>query len=200
MKRTGLLLAMMFVSAGLWAQTTAGSISLAGGLEYSSNKSENVYGNVDYSSSSLNFRPSAGYFVIDNLEVGLQLGIGSGKSQYEGSAETKNSTFQVGPFARYYKFTSNERFAFTGTLSFQIGSGTSSTGQNELKTGSTSVSLVPGFTYFLSDKWALDFQLQGIGFTSYDPNKDVDNNNQNTFTFGASSLSPSLGFRFFITK
>ncbi|HNU42724.1 MAG TPA: outer membrane beta-barrel protein [Cyclobacteriaceae bacterium] len=193
------ILAMMFIAPAAWAQTTQGSKSIGGGFEYYSNKQENIYGNYDYESSSFEIMPQVGYFIIDNLEVGVLLNYTSGKSGYTQLDPTKNSSFSVGPFARYYKFTSNERFAFTGTFSVSFGSGkTTYPSSSESKTGNMGVFISPGFTYFLSEKWGLDFQLQGIGFSSNDPNKDVDDNNSKTITFGASSFTPSIGFRFFI--
>lgn len=192
------ILAMMFIAPAAWAQTTQGSKSVGGGFEYYSNKQENIYGNYDYESSSFEIMPQVGYFIIDNLEVGVLLNYTSGKSGYTQLDPTKNSSFSVGPFARYYKFTSNERFAFTGTFSVSFGSGKTSYQNAESKTGNMGVFISPGFTYFFSEKWGLDFQLQGIGFTSYDPNKDVDDDNSKTITFGVSSFTPSIGFRFFI--
>jgi len=193
------ILAMMFIAPAAWAQTTQGSKSIGGGFEYYSNKQENIYGNYDYESSSFEIMPQVGYFIIDNLEVGVLLNYTSGKSGYTQLDPTKNSSFSVGPFARYYKFTSNERFAFTGTFSVSFGSGkTTYPSSSESKTGNMGVFISPGFTYFLSEKWGLDFQLQGIGFSSNDPNKDVDDDNSKTITFGVSSFTPSIGFRFFI--
>lgn len=190
----------VLISSGLHAQTTQGSMTLGGNFGYSSSKSENAYGNTDYTSSSFQVSPKAGYFIMDNLEVGLELGISTGKSGLDGFDPTKTNSFSVGPYARYYKFTSNDRFAFTGALGFSFGSGKSSTGNSENKTGSMGISIAPGFVYFLTERWGLDFQLDGIGFSSYDPNKDVDNNNQKEFTFNISSLSPTLGFRYYISK
>ncbi|MCW5911566.1 MAG: porin family protein [Cyclobacteriaceae bacterium] len=195
-----LVFALVLAAPALWAQTTQGSLTLGGGFEYYSDKSENAYGNSDYSTSSFQFLPNVGYFVVDNLEVGIRFGILSGKSGYQGSNQTKSTAFSAGPYARYYKFTSNERFAFTGAVGVSFASGKTSNGNFETKTGSVGISIAPGFAYFLTERWGLDFQLEGIGFTSYDPNKDVDNNNQKIFSFGINSLSPSLGFRYFIGK
>ena len=188
----------VLISSGLHAQTTQGSMTLGGNFGYSSSKSEGFYG--VYTSSSFQVSPKAGYFIMDNLEVGLGFGISTGKSGLDGFDPTKTNSFSVGPYARYYKFTSNDRFAFTGALGFSFGSGKSSTGNSENKTGSMGISIAPGFVYFLTERWGLDFQLNGIGFSSYDPNKDVDNNNQKEFTFNISSLSPTLGFRYYISK
>ena len=200
MKKTFLGLALALMGLGLQAQTTQGSLTLGGSIGYNSTKEKNNYLNSDYESSYFQFSPNVGYFVVDNLEVGLNLGISFGKAGYEILDPTKTTTFSAGPYARYYKFTSNERFAFTGALGVSFGSGKSSTETTESKTSNFGVSIAPGFVYFLTDKWGLDFQLEGIGFSSLDPNKDVDDDNRNVFSFGLSSLSPSLGFRYYIAK
>lgn len=191
---------LVLVAPALWAQTTKGSIALGGGFGINSSKNENAYGNSDYTASSFQFRPVGGYFLADNLEVGLQLGVTSGKSGYDGNDPTKTSAFSAGPYARYYKFTSNERFAFTGQVGISFGSGKSSFMNNETKTGNLGITIAPGFTYFISDKWGLDFQLDLLSYNSYDPNKDIDNNNQTSFSFGFDTFSPSIGFRYYIAK
>jgi outer membrane protein len=191
---------MIMFAPVLWAQTTKGSIALGGGFGINSSKNENAYGNSDYTSSSFQFRPMGGFFVADNLEVGLQVGVTSGKTEYEGFDPTKTSSLSAGPYARYYKFTSNERFAFTGQVGVSFGSGKTTFLDNETKTGSVGVTIAPGFTYFISDKWGLDFQLDLLSFSSYDPNKDVDDNNQTSLSFGFDTFSPSIGFRYYIAK
>lgn len=201
MKRILILsFALVMVAPALRAQTTKGSIALGGGFGINSSKYENNYGNTDYTSSSFQLRPMGGLFVADNLEVGLQLGVASGESGYDGVDPTKTSSFSAGPYARYYKFTSNERFAFTGQVGVSFSSGKSTYLNNETKTGNIGVTIAPGFTYFISDKWGLDFQLDLLSFRSYDPNKDVDNNNQTSFSFGFDTFSPSIGFRYYIAK
>lgn len=193
-----LILALGLVIPTTWAQTTKGSFAVGGGISFNSGSNNNE---IQYQSNSFQISPQASYFVSDNLEVGLEFGLSSSRYGFEGDDPTKNNSLSVGPFARYYKFTSNERFAFTAQAGFSIGSGkTTQPNGNEQKSGSVGIYVSPGFTYFLSEKWGLDFQLQGISYGSSDPNKDVDNNEQTSFTFGISSLNPSLGFRYFISK
>jgi len=56
-------------------------------------------------SFSINANPKAGYFVIDNLAIGLDLNIGF--SIYNlGDDKSSHTTFAVGPFVRYYIPTS----------------------------------------------------------------------------------------------
>lgn len=177
------------------AQTVQGTFTVGGGVSFSSGKDQNPYGEIK--SSTFSFRPSLGYFVVDNLAVGVNLGLTSGK-QEQGGTTFKTSEFQVGPFARYYVFTSNERFAFMAEAAVLFGSDKQEySNGGEQKGSSTTFYLSPGFTYFLTDRWGLDLQLQGISFYSSDPNKDVDNDKESGVTIGAEFFNPVLGVRYF---
>jgi len=57
--------------------------------------------------------PSAGYFVIDGLAVGIDLGYMSTTTKYEGN-KTTNSTFSVMPTATYYFTNSSKLVPFLG--------------------------------------------------------------------------------------
>jgi outer membrane protein len=191
------IITLVVVSSTLCAQTTKGSLTLGGGLSYRSNKSNTNEASKDH---EFQLAPQAGYFIVDNLEIGIQLILSAGETGPI-VEPTKTSSLSVGPYARYFKFTSNDRFAFTAKAGFSIGSGKiNPPSGSDIKTGTVSFYLSPGFTYFLTDKWGLDFQLQGIIFNSYDDNKDVDNDNYSYFTFGVNSFNPSLGFRYYISK
>ncbi|MBX2898080.1 MAG: porin family protein [Cyclobacteriaceae bacterium] len=183
------------------AQTTQGTVSVGGSFQVSTYKDQNYSQNFEYSSSSVEFNPIAGYFIKDNLEVGVQLGISTSQAKIGTNDPSRGSSFAMGPFARYYKFTSNEKFAFTVQAGLLFGSGKSSPPNgNDTKTSSFTMALSPGFSYFITPKWGLDLSLQGISYSSYDPNKDVDNNKRSSFVFGVDSFSPSLGFRYFISR
>jgi outer membrane protein len=179
-----------------FAQTTQGSLTFGGGLRYTTSK--NDY-DGDQKNTDISFQPSAGYFVADNLAIGVTLSINSNKVDY-GNTDNTTNQFLAGPFARYYKFTSNEKFAFTGEAGFLFGSSkTKYSGGTEIKGNSFDFYIAPGFTYFFSEKWGLDFQLRGITYSSNNPNKDSDIKSS-SFSFGLQSFSPSLGFRFYLGK
>ena len=192
------LVCFLIVTFGVMAQTGQGTVALGGNISFTASTQETS--TEDQKTTQVQFVPSAGYFVADNLMVGLHLGLSSSKTK-QGNSETKSSEFAVGPFARYYMFTSNDKFAFTGETGLLFGSTkyTPTTG-NESKGSSIYFYISPGFTYFLSDHWGLDFQLQGISFTSSDPNKDTDNDKNNSFTIGAEFFNPSLGFRYYFSR
>lgn len=177
------------------AQTSAGTIMLGGGFNFSSSTEETA--SDDLKSSSFSLVPSVGYFVSDNFAIGIDLGFNSSKY----TNDDKETSFQFSPYARFYKFLAEEKFAIYGQggVYFESGKYDPETG-NETKTGAFGIYVAPGFAYFFNEKWALDLQLRGISFVSYDPDKDGDNDKEKDFNFGANSFNPTLGFRYFISK
>lgn len=184
------LFIFVFVCAVAQAQTSQGSMMLGGTFQIESFGSQ---GN-DAKTSTFSISPSFGYFISDNLAVGATIGFGSTTTTNPPAPQVKSSGVIVGPFARFYKFTSNENFAFYAEGGINIGSSTST---GDIRSSSTAIYVRPGFAYFFNEKWALDMTLAGIAYQSNDPNKNVDNDKSNTFRFGVSSFSPSFGFRYF---
>jgi outer membrane protein len=173
------------------AQTSAGNIG------YTSQKQET--GGDDQTRNTFSFTPSFGYFVADNFAVGLNLEYSSEKDENLDVIDTKTSTILFEPFARYYIFTPNEKFAFFAEGGLGFGSTKVDPDQgDETKSGTFRFRVSPGFAYFISDKWSLDFELSGISYTTYDRNKDVDDDKYSVFTFGVDSFNPTLGFRYII--
>ena len=194
-----LFIALLIASAlpRVNAQTSQGNLFFGGAVRFDSYKDEDD--GEDDKTSSFTFAPSVGYFVIDNLAVGIDLNLTTSKSDDGFGGDDKINTIGVGPFARYYKFTSNEKFAFIGELGFGfVGTKIKPDGQDETKASGFNVHLSPGFAYFFNEHWCLDLELQGIAFQSIDPNKDQDDDKQTQFTFGVSSLSPTLGIKYFL--
>lgn len=210
MKRPIITLLFFLLTAAAIAQTTQGTISLGGALGITTSKQQEEIseGEGEYKSSTLLIAPSAGYFLADGMELGLSVAFTNSKSEFDPEDgdvidfPTVNET-AIGPYFKYYMFTGNEDFAFTlnGSLLFGF-SKTSPDDGDDIKGSSFQIAISPGFSYFFTDKIGLDFQLQGISFRKEDPNtdSDADNDEESTFTFGAASFSPSLGFKFYFTR
>lgn len=193
------------------AQTTQGSISLGGALGIQTDKEEffdTDDGEYEMKTTTIFFAPTAGYFIADGMELGLSLGLSSRKQKIDLSdgddvdLPTVNET-AFGPYFKYYMFTSNEKFAFTLNASLLFGfTKTSPDEGDDLKGKSLQFTVSPGFTYFFTDKIGLDFELQGIGFRSEDPNTDSDaeNDKDTSLIIGVSSFSPSLGFKYYFGR
>jgi Outer membrane protein beta-barrel domain len=86
--RAGLcLLTIIILSGETFAQTEKGDWLVGGILQLNTAKN----------STSFEFSPNAGYFVLDNFALGAKLVIA-----YEQLGDLNITSFGVGPFARYY--------------------------------------------------------------------------------------------------
>jgi outer membrane protein len=192
MKKTITFLVCIVSLYAAKAQTAAGNMMVGGSLKYTSTS----FNGGDDKENQMIFSPSFGYFVADNFVVGGEITLLT-SSEDEGAENLKSSLFAIGPFARYYKYTGNEDFAFFGQASFSYGSGKSdNTGGGDTKFSVFVFDVSPGFSYFFTDHWALDFSLSLLSISSTDPDKDADDDNVTRVEFGVESFSPSLGFRY----
>jgi outer membrane protein len=174
------------------AQTSSGSMMVGGSLNYTSGSSQS--GSYNY--NDLVFSPHFGYFVADNFVVGTSLTIETGRNG-TGSNKTVNSGFGFGPFARYYKFTSNDKFAFFGEAGIDFVSAKTDPPTGAVrKSNSFRFSISPGAAYFINQHWAFELSILGLAIQSTDPNTSNDNDKENSVQFGLSSFSPSLGFHY----
>lgn len=122
---TLLLLSTVVLGQDTFNATAQGNYLFSGSIFINSTTSKVKFdGETQDDSKTFEVRisPRAGYFVKDNIAVGLDLFLQSSTTTFEGfDNELKTSGFSIGPFARYY-FT-NDLFA-EGTLG--IGSSTTS--------------------------------------------------------------------------
>ncbi|QNK61804.1 PorT family protein [Pedobacter sp. PAMC26386] len=210
-----LTLAMLCASAiAVNAQTEKGKVILGGTIGYSESKNENLLYNS--TQTNLDLLPTAGYFVRDNLALGL----GAGYSRYsleQKSAEsdfynvkTTTDYFMVSPFVRHYVNIS-EKFKFFSQLSVPMKWGNSKVvpkegvadDTNTFKSKNTSigVSIEPGLAYFPTKKIGIQLSVNGL---SYVWNKRVNKMNNsldkgdkdNAFNLGTNFLAPRIGIQF----
>src|SRR5690606_14860210 len=111
--------------------------------------------------------------------------------------KSTSNAFGIGPFARYYLFTSNSQFGFFGqaALGFSTGKNESAAGA-VTKTSNVSFSVSPGAAFFFNEHWAMELMITALSVSSYDPNKNNDNDKSTTFNFGVNTLSPTVGVRY----
>lgn len=190
-----LILLFVFVGITSWiyGQTSAGSMMVGGSISFSSSSRQGGSAN---DASSFGFSPSFGYFISDDFAIGGSLSLGSSRSG-TGNAKEITSSFGIGPFARYYLFTSSEQFAFFGqaVLSFHTGRRDPAFG-NVTKTQAISFALQPGAAYFVNEHWAIELYMAGFSFNSEDPDTENGNDKTNRVNFSLSSFSPILAFRY----
>ncbi|MDV3661063.1 hypothetical protein CMU70_11395 [Elizabethkingia anophelis] len=113
MKKKLLVSACALLALTVCAQTKKGNWVVSGSttLGFDNTNTEFKRGNVSISGPKINrftITPSAGYFVMDNLSVGLDLEFTSRSTKYEeDDIKDTNNAFAILPTATYY-FTDNK--------------------------------------------------------------------------------------------
>ena len=193
MKKTFIfLLAFITISNLAAAQTSAGNMMVGGGLSYSS---VSYPGTTTSNEANISFSPGFGYFISENLAVGAALTMSSFRDG-TGPNRDVQSSVGIGPFARYYIFTSNEQFGFFGHGQLTFASGKSDFAGNISRNNSLSIALSPGAAFFFNEHWAVELTIRGLVYRTTDPNTDQENDTYNTVDVGLGLFSPSLGFRY----
>ena len=179
-----ILLALVFAVSGIMnAQTEQGNFVLGGssdlGLNFGSttfkSDAEGFEEGDSVKSTNINFSPIAGYFVMDNLAVGLIADINS-NSIKDGSSE---NSFAAGPFLRYY-------FPMENVLPFVVAQGVFGSmnsnsgfeGSEDLKTNLTSIGGGAGIAIPLSDSVTFDI-IAGYSSTTSKASDDNPDNYRN---------------------
>lgn len=214
------------------AQTGKGSIMIGGGLNVNLagktvNKVTPPSGNATSTETkgnlNWNVSPTAGYFISDNIVVGLNLNVGSSffgrVASIDGKKEETVNTVNLGAgvFSRYYKEVGNGLYLF-GQVSVDYTSGTTQNRTpdilhpsdiidgNKIKNNIIGVNITPGLTYFFSNNWGVDFSLNNIiGYTSMKSTSQTPNNNGSSSTSSSQfniglGLTPTLGVNYYFGK
>lgn len=166
---------------------------LGGGVNFSS---RTVQSGSASDRTGFSFTPSFGYFVSDNFAVGASLTLVSTRTG-TGNAKEIGSSFGLGPFARYYLFTSNEQFGFFGQAQLALSTGKVDPAfGNVTRSNAVTFALSPGAAFFFNEHWALEFYVNLLSIAANDPNTNNDNDKYTEVGFGLNSMNPNLGFRY----
>jgi hypothetical protein len=184
------------------AQTAiqAGTVSLGGGIGYNRQTSESTFttgsGVPITSKSTYNqFRiaPTAGYFVADNLAIGVNLGYSIRKNADTGA--DRRTTFQVGPYIQYYKMLSDQ-FGFLGTF----GAGYQETGEPapnisyRLNSSGFYAGITPGIVFFPVPKFGISASIGGLTYDRVKLEYDASTTERTENNFGANFGLDQLTF------
>jgi hypothetical protein len=203
-----IILSLMIVSAlSVDAQrkrtrtaTSQGNVALHMGFGINSTK-EDPDGDAQTTKTGVNFTPSVGYMVVDNLELGVNFGITNAKSEdiYDqapvlNKSNTKYTDVNFGVYAKKY-FPLNNWFSFTAAADLGLSTGTYQT-DDIIGSVTTTVSSETGnrsgvggainfglaFTPY--NAFALQANIAGLGVNSMKNDPDGTNNTMNTTNVG----------------
>ncbi|RDC61586.1 hypothetical protein [Adhaeribacter pallidiroseus] len=214
MKITLLLLFSFVVIGTCSAQITKGTSFVGGSGSYSKGTSKYNQGpDIVYKSSgsNFNFNPKAGYFISDNIALGLAINYFGSRSKSKNtpgneSYVNKQQSFGINPFGRYYKML-GERAAFFGQL-------TASYTKGQIKTDDfiyqkysfVGAGVAPGFVFFATPKIGIETTVGNLGFYHSDNknfSQDPNNSNENTSNQFVANIEASnifLGINFYLGR
>ncbi|GGH77011.1 porin family protein [Phaeocystidibacter marisrubri] len=197
-------LALFGLSAS--AQWNEGSIMATGNLGFSTGGTAEDDGTSStdiFSNSAFNIGITGGYFIQDNLAVGIGLGYANTSVTVEPiETETTTSMLTYGLFGRYY-VPYNDKFSMYGQLSIGFGSGGQTITDNindataETDMSALNAGLGVGLTYFVNDMFFLDASYGFLGYSSSTTTEDPGGNNElktTTSNFGLDLDLSSIAF------
>lgn len=139
-----------------------GDVFVSGTLKFNSDSKI-----TNYKQDNFTFAPSLGYFVTENIALGVNLNVGSGSAQATStSGKDKTSTFGAGLAGRYY-FTPASQFSVFAELGASMASvKTTPAGSASSKVNAFGIGFAPGFNYFISKNFSLETKIAVLSYTS----------------------------------
>jgi hypothetical protein len=200
MKKLLSLVLLSTLAGAAHAQTAikAGTIQLGGNVGYFRTSSESPVSTSSYyfpkattTNSQFSVAPSVGFFVADNLAVGIsgsyQLSHSIYSEPQRATSEIKYKQFQIGAFVQYYKMVT-EQFGFTGTLGGGYQHIELPYNYGAQPTKGAYANLTPGIVFFPIPKLAIGATIGGLNYTyaSYKgPSSFTDTDTYASNSFGA---------------
>lgn len=208
MKKHVVLIALLLAAGALPAQYTAQGNFMMGttlGFSAASSTITQDKGSGDVATENptytqFSFAPSVGYFVIDNLALGIGLDYTFNQIKNKSRSTNKDSDLLFGPFARYYLPVSDDMSFF---LEANFGFGNSSDNQEvggvpqNINTNIFAVGIGPGFTIFSSEAVGIE-TLVKYNFARSDFDTSIGGVRAKTTT-KTNQFDFSVGFRFYFT-
>lgn len=131
-------------------------IMLEGSLGYNTSRDKNT----DTKTNNFNFNPKVGYFVADNVAIGLEAGYNSFKKEVAGVNTRDAYALEAGVFARYYFLELGKRFKTYTELGVGFGSQKDKIG--DIKAKGFGAGLDLGINYFVTENIAISFGLANV--------------------------------------
>ncbi|QRM90501.1 outer membrane beta-barrel protein [Lacinutrix sp. WUR7] len=187
---TAAIAVLGFASANAQDDTTnttggfaQGDIFLSGSVGFGNETTGDVKSNV------FTIAPKAGYFVSDNIAVGVKLGYTSWKGDNDGTDTVDANEFAGGVFGRYYMTPANQ-FSLFAELGVDYTS--SDDKLADLKSDGVSAGFAPGISYFVSDKFAIEASFGILGYSTEKADFDGAESTDN-FNFGLNFSNINFG-------
>ncbi|APY00097.1 outer membrane beta-barrel protein [Lacinutrix venerupis] len=140
-----------------------GDVFISGAVGFGTEKTGDLDSNV------FNIAPKAGYFVSNNIAVGLQAGFTSLSSDDNGVDTVDSNEYSVGAFGRYY-FTPATQFSLFTELGVDYTSGDNKL--TDVGYDGFDIAFAPGISYFVSKNFAIEASVGVLGYSTSEADFD----------------------------
>jgi hypothetical protein len=158
MKKIFLIICLLCVSKLCYCQISKKSWLIGGGLSFTNTVSENENA---FETINIAISLNAGYFAADKFALGSKLSFTSG---YIPKTPIKSNFYTVGPFVRYYLFSTEKVFNIYAQTAFEFKY------RNDSEGAIRTFSALGGPVIFLNQYVALEFNL-GYANTNFNNNE-----------------------------
>ena len=197
MKSIIVLLVAILRLAG-FAQVQKGRSFVTGQLGFGGQDNKTAHSKT----SNLNIAGTYGYVFKDNWAVGLSPGYSNSETTNEYASYTTKG-YNVSVFARrYLQVVDKLYFSVQGSVGYYGNKSTedyilTNEYDNRSDSKGVNISLSPGATYFVTDRFAIEAFLTGISYSRSKENSSSGTSHNNTFALNIGITSLSFGASIF---
>lgn len=186
--KTILTIALLYSFQLSFGQIAKGTWSIGPDVDYSHSKTEIDGFDIESTSSDLQLGASIGYYVIDNLEIGITTGIFSSKDEID-DFESTSSGFFIGPNIQY-KIALSDQFYLPLGGGFTFNSArTEDDRPDETKLSGISYNVFAGIEFVANKKLG--------AFLHIGPEFGTLKEDESELEFDATLIAAGIGFRFY---
>ncbi|MFN7116169.1 MAG: outer membrane beta-barrel protein [Saprospiraceae bacterium] len=200
-----LVIGLLLAGSGIAQVTRQGNFILGSTIGFSSVNSQIVQdkgsGETQADnpySTQLSLAPSIGYFLIDNLPLGIRMDYTFNRVKDQNGLRAEDSNILFGPFARYYMSLKNNMYFF-GEAGFGFGNSRDTkdlaSGTQKINTNLFSFGVGPGVTVIATNAIGLE-ALVKYNYARSKFDTEILGVKQNT-TSNTNQISISLGVQFY---
>lgn len=197
MKKLSVIIAILAIGSPLltFSQIQQGRSFLSGGFGFNSNSPDNPQPGSTKQFTRFEMNAMYGYLVGETWAIGISPSFQTQTQTFYDDSKNHSNSFGVGPFVRKY-FVCSDKFYFhlDAVYTFNSQKDFSETSQGEEGPESKSqthvVALVPGASYFITERVALQATIGRLAFSKV---KGPNDNKSSAFDFNFSISSFSLG-------
>ncbi len=206
MKKLILLQVALLLGVACYAQLPTGLKQIGGSVSFSQSSSKLNTGELVGETRELSVLPRFGYFVNEELSVGITTGIANryqsqpNNGNLDDLSEIESTSYIVGAYLRWHEPIS-DRFYFFLQPETVVSFGKSSFSEvtNEPSSNGFAVGLRPGFLFMPNEHWGIESNFGYFGYSQNNSkaDQDADPNVSKSFGFDLGGTTLQVGVQFY---